>query len=75
MRSRNLPSRPTGHCFSTCCCSQAAESSGFGGVAAAKKAAGALTKMALERGTRDNVTVLVVDLRSNAGSRGKYALR
>ncbi len=34
------------------------------GVAAAKKAASALTKAALDRGTRDNVTVLVVDLRS-----------
>jgi len=34
-----------------------------GAVAATKRAAGALTGMALERGTRDNVTVLVVDLR------------
>ncbi|WIA35807.1 hypothetical protein OEZ86_004194 [Tetradesmus obliquus] len=42
---------------------QAAEASGHSGVAAAKRAATSLTKAALERGTRDNVTVLVVDLR------------
>lgn len=40
-----------------------AEASGLVGVAAARKAASALTKAALERGTRDNVTVLVVDMR------------
>jgi protein phosphatase 2C len=42
----------------------AAEGQGLQGVAAVKKAAAALTKAALDRGTRDNVTVLVVDLRN-----------
>jgi protein phosphatase 2C len=41
----------------------AAEASGLTGVAAVRKTATALTKAALDRGTRDNVTVLVVDLR------------
>jgi len=41
----------------------ATEASGVVGVAAARKAASALTKAALERGTRDNVTCLVVDMR------------
>ena len=44
-------------------CSQAAQASGHCGVAAVKRSANALTKAALERGTRDNVTVLVIDLR------------
>lgn len=44
--------------------SQAAEAAGHIGVAAAKRAATSLTKAALDRGTRDNVTVLVVDLRA-----------
>jgi protein phosphatase 2C len=35
---------------------RAAEAEGVAGVAAARKAASALTKAALERGTRDNVT-------------------
>uniref|UniRef100_A0A383W249 protein-serine/threonine phosphatase n=1 Tax=Tetradesmus obliquus TaxID=3088 RepID=A0A383W249_TETOB len=47
---------------------QAAEASGHSGVAAAKRAATSLTKAALERGTRDNVTVLVVDLRLRGAS-------
>lgn len=42
---------------------QAAHTSGHTGVAAVKRSANALTKAALERGTRDNVTVLVIDLR------------
>jgi protein phosphatase 2C len=41
----------------------AAEAAGVVGVAAARRAASALTKSALERGTRDNVTCLVVDMR------------
>lgn len=44
-------------------CAQAAHTSGHTGVAAVKRSANALTKAALERGTRDNVTVLVIDLR------------
>jgi serine/threonine protein phosphatase PrpC len=44
-------------------------------VAAAKKAAAALTKMALERGTRDNVTVVVIELCQAAGSSGRRSLR
>jgi len=43
----------------------AAETQGLLGVAAVKKASAALTKAALDRGTRDNVTVLVVDLRNH----------
>jgi hypothetical protein len=46
-----------------CICAQAAQASGHCGVAAVKRSANALTKAALERGTRDNVTVLVIDLR------------
>ncbi|KAF6266280.1 phosphatase 2C-like domain-containing protein [Scenedesmus sp. NREL 46B-D3] len=47
---------------------QAAEAAGHVGVAAAKRAATSLTKAALERGTRDNVTVLVIDLRMRGAS-------
>lgn len=47
---------------------QAAEAAGHTGVAAAKRAATSLTKAALDRGTRDNVTVLVVDLRAKGSS-------
>lgn len=47
---------------------QAAEAAGHVGVAAAKRAATSLTKAALDRGTRDNVTVLVVDLRARSSS-------
>jgi hypothetical protein len=49
---------------------QAAEERGLDAAAAAKKAAAALTKLALDNGTRDNVTVLVVDLRKAKAQRG-----
>jgi hypothetical protein len=45
----------------------AAEEKGHDAVGAAKKAAVALTKLALESGTRDNVTVLIIDLRQTSG--------
>lgn len=45
-----------------------AEAQGISGVLAAKKAAAALTKAALDRGTRDNVTVLIIDLRPKVPS-------
>ncbi|KAI8463333.1 MAG: phosphatase 2C-like domain-containing protein [Monoraphidium minutum] len=52
---------------------RSAEAEGLAGVAAARKAASALTKAALERGTRDNVTVLVVDMRHERAAAGAGA--
>ncbi len=49
-------------------CLDNADESGVQGVAAAKKAAASLAKAALDRGTRDNVTVLVIDLRQQQGN-------
>jgi protein phosphatase 2C len=49
---------------------QSAAAEGLCGAAAARAAAGALVKAALERGSRDNITALVVDLRPRPAAAG-----